>query len=286
MALAGLADAAAAGDRAALDALVRAYPDYLAGYDATELIWRDGTRMPLSGGRPAENLDEMLRHGSILDQIRLPYTAGPTAAAPGPDDDPGQVRNRAFFDKMYGDCWKGEVAPRLMPVVWLPRSWGHTIRVTSVNGVAERLAAVSEELDALPDAVKRYAYPPAGTYNCRAVADTGQPSMHAWGAAIDINTAHSDYWLVAQLGDDRQRIRQSDTGRDRRDLRATWVHLGRQVVALRHDALRVPARAAQRPACVRAVDRPLRRPSPEHGRALAALDAARAPLTVREGHIS
>jgi len=186
---------AAAGEPGAVDALVRAYPDSLAGYDSTDLIWRDGTRMPLSDGRPARSFAEMLRHGSLLDQLRLPYPAGMTAAMPGPDDDPGRIRNRAFFDKMYGDCWSGEVAPRLVPVVWLPRSWGHTIRITSVNGVAERLAAVSEELDALPSAVTRYAYPPAGTYNCRTVAGTGEPSMHSWGAAIDINAAHADYWL-------------------------------------------------------------------------------------------
>ncbi len=161
IALAGLANAAAAGEQAALDALVRAYPDYLVGYDATDLLWRDGTRMPLSDTRPAKSFDEMLRHGSILDQIRLPYPAGPIAAAVGPNDDPGRIRNRAFFDKIYGDCWKGEVAQRLVPVVWLPHSWGHTVEVTRVNGVAKHLAAVSEELDALPDAVKRYAYPPA-----------------------------------------------------------------------------------------------------------------------------
>ena len=146
---------AAAGEPGAVDALVRAYPDSLAGYDSTDLIWRDGTRMPLSDGRPARSFAEMLRHGSLLDQLRLPYPAGMTAAMPGPDDDPGRIRNRAFFDKMYGDCWSGEVAPRLVPVVWLPRSWGRSIRITSVNGVAERLAAVSEELDALPDAVTR-----------------------------------------------------------------------------------------------------------------------------------
>jgi hypothetical protein len=195
LALIGQAVMAAAGEPAAVDALVRAYPDALAGYDSTNLIWRDGTRMPLSDGRLAKSFAEMLRHASLLDQLRLPYPAGMVAAAPVPDDDPGRSRNRAFFDKMYGDCWNGEVAPRLVPVVWLPRSWGHTIRITSVNGVAERLTAVSEELDALPDAVKRYAYPPAGTYNCRTVADTGEPSMHSWGAAIDINAAHADYWL-------------------------------------------------------------------------------------------
>ncbi len=194
LALAGPGDHASASDREALDALVRDYPDFLAGYDASDLIWRDGTRMPLSDGRTAKSFDEMLRHGSILDQIRLPYPAGMVAAARGPDDDPGRIRNRAFFDKMYGDCWKGEVAPRLVSVVWLPRSWGRPLRMTSVNGVAQRIAAISNELDQLPEALKRYAYPPGGTYNCRAVADTGQPSMHSWGAAIDINTARADYW--------------------------------------------------------------------------------------------
>ena len=193
--LLGLVDSAAAENDPSLDALVRAYPQQLAGYDSTDLIWRDGTRMPLSDGQPHKTFEEMLRHGSILDQIRLPYPAGVGVAAFDRQSDPGRIRNRAFFDKMYGDCWKGEVAPRLVPVIWLPRSWGHTLRVTSVNGVAQHLSEISEALDALPAAAERYLYPPAGAYNCRTVADTGEPSMHSWGAAIDINSAHADYWL-------------------------------------------------------------------------------------------
>jgi D-alanyl-D-alanine carboxypeptidase len=187
--------AAAATDLTSLDALVRAYPDQLAGYDETSLIWRDGTRMPLSDGRPDKSVAEMLRHGSILDQIGQRYVAGVSSAAPVPQGDPGRVRNRAFFDKMYGDCWRGEVTPHLAPVVWLPRSWGRTIGVTSVNGIAARLAEISEQLDALPALVRRYVYPSAGTYNCRVVADTGEPSMHSWGAAIDVNAAYAEYWL-------------------------------------------------------------------------------------------
>jgi D-alanyl-D-alanine carboxypeptidase len=196
LSLSGLADKGiAAGDRSGLDALARAYPEQLAGYDSTYLIWRDGTRMPLSDGQPHKPLEEMLRHGSILDQIRVPYPAGVSAAALVPQGDPGRIRNRAFFEKMYGDCWRGEVSPQLVQVVWLSRSWGHTVRVTSVNGVAARVAEISAELDALPAPVKRYVYPPAGTYNCRTVADTGEPSMHSWGAAIDINAALAEYWL-------------------------------------------------------------------------------------------
>ena len=178
-----LADSEAA-DNTALDALVRAYPRQLAAYDATDLIWRDGTRMPLSDGQP-----------SILDQLRLRYPVGISPVALYPRSDAGRARNRAFFDKMYGNCWRGEVAPSLVPVVWLPRSWGRTVRITSINSIAQRLAEVSEELEALPSSVRRYAYPSAGTYNCRAVADTGEPSMHSWGAAIDLNSTYANYWL-------------------------------------------------------------------------------------------
>jgi hypothetical protein len=87
------------------------------------------------------------------------------------------------------------VAPKLAPVIWLPSTWGHVVRITSINGVDRQLAAISRELDALPAADKKFLYPLGGTYACRPVADTGQTSMHAWGAAIDINPAFSNYWL-------------------------------------------------------------------------------------------
>jgi D-alanyl-D-alanine carboxypeptidase len=186
---------------ASVDDLLRAYPDVLAGFDGANLIWRDGTRMPISDGRPDKSFDEQLRNGSILDQLRLSYPAG-TPILPAPQQDPGRVRNRAFFDKMYGDCRAGEVTPRLVHVVWLPNTWGHVVSITSVNGVDHRLAAISRELDELPAAEKRYLYPLGGTYACRPVADIGQTSMHAWGAAIDINTAVSDYWLWHRTGGD------------------------------------------------------------------------------------
>jgi hypothetical protein len=173
-----------------VDALVRAYPEELAGHDATDLIWRDGTRMPLTDGR-VRTPEEMLENGTILDMLALPY---PTGTPQTPLDDPGRVRNRAFFDKMYGDCHRNEVAPRLVPVTWLPTTWGHQIRITSVNSVAAHLQAVSDELDLLPAETRRFLYPIGGTYNCRVVAGTSEPSMHAWGAAIDINTRYSDYW--------------------------------------------------------------------------------------------
>jgi hypothetical protein len=185
---------------ATVDDLLRAYPDALAGSNGNTLVWRDGTTMPVSDGQPDKSMEEQLRNGSILDQLRLWYPARESLVS-APTEDPGRIRNKAFFDKMYADCRSGHVAAQLVPVVWLPKTWGHLVRITSVNGVDRRLAAISRELDELPASAKKYLYPPGGTYACRSVADTGQTSMHAWGAAIDINSSQSDYWLWHRSAD-------------------------------------------------------------------------------------
>lgn len=179
------------GDGHLLDRLVAAYPDALAGHDGTVLVWRDGTRMEADDGAPDKPEAYALRHGSVLDMLREPYPVGDHAPPAG---DPGRVRNRAFFDKLYGDCAKGEVAPHLVRVAWLPHAWGHTVTVTALHGVAERLAEISRELDALPEDATRFLHPPAGGYLCRTVAATGAPSMHGRGAAIDVNARLADFW--------------------------------------------------------------------------------------------
>jgi hypothetical protein len=178
----------------ALDNLVAAYPDALAGHDDKTLRWRDGTVMPVTDESENKTFEELLRHAAIADQLRIPYPRGALTEPPAVDADPGRFRNKAFFTKMYGDCKKGEVSPHLTSLIWLPTTWGKAVRITSVNGVDAHLRAVSAEIDALPDKIKRAAYPIAGTYNCRAVADTGEPSPHGYGIAIDLNTAFSDYW--------------------------------------------------------------------------------------------
>lgn len=181
--------------KAALDNLVAAYPDALTGHDDRVLRWRDGTAMPLADGAGDKPFAELLRHASIDDQVRMPYPRDALGRPPSVDFDPGRLRNAAFFAKMYGDCAKGEVSSHLVPLNWLPKSWGKPIRITSVNGVDRQLRAISAEIDALPDTIKRATYPIAGTYNCRAVADTGAPSPHSYGIAIDLNTRYSDYWF-------------------------------------------------------------------------------------------
>ena len=176
-----------------LDTLVAAYPQTLSGHIGDTLVFRDGVKLDADGGHPDAPEDWLLTHASIRDQFLIPYPRGELKAPPL--NDPGRYRNRAFFDAMYGDCRKGQVEKNLVDLVWMPADWGHTIRVTRINGVADQLRAVSAEIEQLPPQVRRAAYPIEGDYDCRGVADEDQPSMHAYGAAVDLNLHYSEYWL-------------------------------------------------------------------------------------------
>ena len=154
-----------------LDVLVRAYPEQLAAHDGQHLIWKDGTRQPISDGRPNKTFDELLNHPSIIDQFEIPYRLGAQTTLPSVNEDPGRIRNEDFFKKMYGDCRKGEVAGRLRPVRWLPHRGGGTIMATQVNGIADRLEQISAELEKLPPSITQYAVPSSGVYSCRKIAE-------------------------------------------------------------------------------------------------------------------
>jgi hypothetical protein len=184
------------------DALIAAYPDKLASYTETELIWKDGSRMPLGSARPDKPFSEKLDQADIRDQFAIAYPlATAPFQAPGTDQDPGRIRNDAFFLKMYGDCRKGEVTPNLRAVPWLPNHGGSTVRATAINGVADQLEQVSRDLDLLPAPMIKYLVPMSGIYNCRPIAATNRLSVHAFGAAIDINAKFGDYWLWAKRPD-------------------------------------------------------------------------------------
>lgn len=181
----------------ALDALVAAYPDFLVGHDDSSVTWKDGTVMPVGNATPRP-FDDMLNDASIRDQFAIPYPLGTTLKVPAVNEDPGRIRNEAFFRKMYGDCRSGEVKERLKAVSWLPHDGGGTLMATSTNGVADKLAAAARDLEALPRALKKYLVPSAGIYSCRPIAQTDRTSMHSYAAAIDINVHYSDYWLWTQ----------------------------------------------------------------------------------------
>jgi hypothetical protein len=193
----GLAAATAVAEEPAdkarlMDILVAAYPDFLAGHDGNNILWRDGTRMAFDDGI-IKSAEARLDHPSLKDMFAEPYPLG-AAQPPADGSDPGRARVESFFLKMYGDCRKGETQKNMVDVVWLPRKWGRKLRVTRINGVADRLAQISAELDALPASFDRNLVPPEGTFNCRVIAGTDRLSAHGTATAIDIATAHAHYW--------------------------------------------------------------------------------------------
>jgi hypothetical protein len=199
-----LSSAARAGELsdAAAKRLLAAYPDQLERIEGGALVWRDGTRMAIDDGKGDKPFAEWLEHPDVEDTLAVPYPVGDAAAPPAKDVDPGRARNEAFFNKVYGDCRKGEVEKNLATVVWLPKKTGQRLPFSKVNGAAEHLDAVSRELDELPAKFDVFLFPSAGTYNCRVIAGTTRVSAHGNGIAIDIALKHSDYWRNTSPGKD------------------------------------------------------------------------------------
>jgi D-alanyl-D-alanine carboxypeptidase len=180
-----------------LDRLVSSYPDKIGRHDNEFLILKNGMKFRISDGRTNKTFQELLESPDIDDMFyaRYPVGAAPTQSAK--NIDPGRVRFEPLFVAMYGDCDKNEVVKNLRAIKWLPKHAGGSATITRVNGVAGALEGVSRELDELPGDLVKYLVPLAGTYNCRKVAGSSVRSMHAYGAAVDINTKYANYWRWA-----------------------------------------------------------------------------------------
>lgn len=186
---------------------LKAYPDHIAHVTDAAIVWKDGTEMLVSDGKENQKTFlEKLNNASLSDQISLPYITGSLANIDQDKRqklDPGRFRNDAFFLKMYGTT-KEEVAKHLVEIEWMPKSFKESkgtpkykLHVTTINGVAEKLKKISEELDNLCSSSRDYEKfleNPGGTFNWRVIAGTNRPSGHSFGMTIDINVAHSNYW--------------------------------------------------------------------------------------------
>jgi hypothetical protein len=192
--------ARAAAPDTAMAALLRAYPDFLERMEGNQLVWKDGTRMPIDDGKGVKAFNTTLDEPDIKDMFLLKYPLGDSGLAPSLNFDPGRVRYAPLFQKMYGDCQSAGFMRNAVNVVWLPTKYGKNLKFTKVNGAAAALQKISNELDKLPDRLLTYLRPTQGTYNCRAIAGTQRRSSHGYGIAIDIAAAHSDYWFRSKAG--------------------------------------------------------------------------------------
>lgn len=175
--------------------LLKAYPQQLCGAEGNTLIWCDGDLMAYDDGIPNKTQREKQENGDLQEQMEQRYPRGNSYPLPPPPDfEPGRIRCAAFFKKMYGKSAQ-EVQEKLATVIWLPSTTGQPVRVTTVNRVHEHLQAVSDELDQLPEGLKRFIDKPSGGFNWRLIASEKTLSPHSYGIAFDINVRTGDYWL-------------------------------------------------------------------------------------------
>ncbi len=81
----------------------------------------------------------------------------------------------------------------LVAVPW-PFGRPTSLRVTRINGVNEKLAAVIRDLQRLPPDIRSYLAHPAGGYCWRPIAGTGRLSPHSFGIAVDLGGDRVAYW--------------------------------------------------------------------------------------------
>jgi peptidoglycan L-alanyl-D-glutamate endopeptidase CwlK len=174
-------------------ALLTAYPDHIKSATKNSIVWKDGEVMPYDDGQSSpKTFEQLLNKPDLEDQFRYEYAALTPATPPARNHDPGRIRYEPFFFKMYGKT-KEAVQKQLTTIVWMPKTYGVKLQVTTVNGIDKKLKAISDELDKLPH-LHKYVANIGGTFAWRVIAGTNRQSGHSFGSTIDINTEYSHYW--------------------------------------------------------------------------------------------
>lgn len=183
--------AAAQDVPASLRCLKERYPETICAVSAQGAQVCDGPWLPWEDGRDSTE-EERLDDPDLRDALEPPYPPGPLEAPP--TSDPGRARPLRLMEALYGASAR-EVETHLVPVRWMPRSGGKTVRFMSRHGAAAALQAVSDALDQHPDpALRRQLAQTSGTFVWRTVRGTSRRSAHSFGVAIDIAVPLSDFW--------------------------------------------------------------------------------------------
>lgn len=171
--------------KAASQALVAAYPDFIERIADNRVIFNDGTSLTYDDGR-VKDFGTLLDDGDIEDMFFVPYD--PSGNQPEYLHDAGRSRNEALFKKMYGNS-AAAVRRNLVKVAW----FGKNVDFTAINGAADSLRKVAAELEHYPQLKKYLAS--SSTFYWRPVRGAKRLSAHSYGIAFDIAVPYSDYWL-------------------------------------------------------------------------------------------
>lgn len=151
--------------------------------DKSTLLFDDGKE---------KNFYQRLTEADIEDQFHQTYPKGMLPKSIEKNMDPGRFRNEAFYKKVYGNT-KMEVEQNLVEIIWCPKLVNQKIKVTKINGVSDKLIAISAELDKHPEWVN-YISNIGGTFHWRLIKGTKRLSHHSFGTTLDLNVKYSNYW--------------------------------------------------------------------------------------------
>ena len=164
--------------------LITAYPEQNLKYSDNHIIFSDGTDIIYNDGIN-KDFSRMLDESDIEDMFSMKYI---TNNYPEYLQDAGRSRCEAFFKKMYGENAKA-VKQNLVKVNW----FGETIKFTKINGAAEQLNKIADEIRQNHPELIPY-MKSSGTFYWRKVRNANRQSSHSYGIAIDIAVNQSDYW--------------------------------------------------------------------------------------------
>ena len=85
------------------------------------IVWRDGSVEALGAVR-STGARGTLAVPSVAKQFRFNYSLLPWSPENLPTSDAGRIRQRSFFDRMYGDCRHGEPLCQTCQYTHIPRS--------------------------------------------------------------------------------------------------------------------------------------------------------------------
>jgi len=172
------------------EALMKAYPDFIKGYQNDSLLLSDGTQMLYDDGRE-KTFEEKLDDADPEDMFAFVYDR--SGKQPDYLQDAGRSRCDPLFKIMYGNS-EAAVRQKLIRVEW----FGEQVLFTPVNGAADSLRVVAKELAEHPE-LRSY-LKSSGTFVWRKVRGANRQSAHSYGMTIDIGVSKSDYWLWKNPG--------------------------------------------------------------------------------------
>lgn len=166
-------------------ALMDNYPTLIKGYQDNQLLLTNGKTI-LYDDKREKSFIERMNEPDVEDMFSQPYDT--SVWNPTRNDDPGRIRDEELLKEMYGHN-EQEVRKHLVRIKWFKQQ----LLFSGVNGAADSLKAVAEELSRLPASYQKY-FENSSTFYWRTVRGSNRLSAHSFGIAIDICTKFSDYW--------------------------------------------------------------------------------------------